>query len=161
MAVNELKSAEEMGIFQSISDEERRKQRPGLSTEAVTAVVQQVPKLRYSRLISFIAGQEEVWSSFSEGEMEGWNDEKTGQGIVPIWPTKYACELFTSFYKLSWDAVPIPIVDWIDEVLPTLEAENYLIAGFPVAQDEVVLVEPRHFLNELEAEWKKFAKSIV
>lgn len=114
---------------------------------------------RAKYLFEIFCEREEAWFAFDTLGLVAWFDQKTRQDIVPIWPHEGGILLCKS--SVENERVPIPIDDFIHEVLPSLEDGDFKLALFPIDGHDYQITDAKSFLSNLERTWGTFAKSIA
>ncbi|WP_284166148.1 DUF2750 domain-containing protein [Frigidibacter sp. SD6-1] len=161
MALKDYKSARQRKIWQSIPDEERRADRRPLTQTERHTLLSMAASDRYDYLLREMCAREEGWAAFGPQDMAGWLDPLHDLDVVPVWPHSELASSMEIVKRNSWDIVPIPVVDWIDEIIPKLiESENFVCA-FPTNNGEFIVRSGEQFAKDLEAHWNGFAKSLA
>ncbi|NSX56965.1 DUF2750 domain-containing protein [Parasulfitobacter algicola] len=146
-----------------MTDTERRKQRGKISQTEVVSLEDKSSDDRFVYLLDEFCGQEEAWTLLApDNQPAGWYDGAQCCDIIPIWPNEEFSKNFLDHKaKKGWRCVPIPLDDWLDDVLPALQQAKYRISTFPVLGQSSFTMLPSELADELENHWKLFAKSLI
>ena len=123
-----MNKAENFGISMSLTLEQRISNRKIITSEKVIGLSQASPQHRAKHLIHVVAQTEEVWTRWDNENLEvGYGDDKWA---VEIWPYKECVKFSYQESKNGVKVTPIPMVDFINEILFVDSEERYLFV-FP------------------------------
>jgi hypothetical protein len=114
---------------------------------------------RYDYFTTKVAEWEQIWSLRN---VEGWVvvSSDDGEECMPVWPhADFAAEWATG----DWDdcspaAVPLDV--WLARWTPGMEKDGSMVAIFPSADEEGVVVTPTDLRDSLHAELEKNGKAV-
>ncbi|WP_254512915.1 DUF2750 domain-containing protein [Anatilimnocola floriformis] len=119
-------------------------------TEEQFAAVQALPPAeRYAYFLRYVTESEELWTLRNAEDFVMYSDEN-GRELVPVWPHRRFAEACADS---AWDetvAFKIDLDRWLAAWTPGLETEGRLVAVFPLANDQGVIVSPEQLAADLE-----------
>lgn len=152
MAIRTGSPSKKANIINVMDVETRTKRRKSLSDPQIDSLVTASPETRQKYLIDQIADNHELWVVFDGQELPTF--ESSQNDVVHVWPNREFASLFRSKTIANPEVVPIPIDDWIDDVLYAPNLEPVDIAYFPVGLGKpVVMSDQDEFLRLVSSEW--------
>ena len=147
----------DLGIRQTMADDQRRRTRRDLSEQEFKGVQNSSPGKRYKYFLNEVLGHEEVWVCFLEDDLLMQKDS-LGY-LCPVWAHELlAFENAAKFHKNA-ESVPVPIEDWIKEVIyKDLRPNEIRLAVMHIPGEECVALSCDQLLEDMSAEAKLFAK---
>jgi len=149
-----MQTSRELGIRPTLSLSERQLARKVLSETKTEGTARK----RTDFCLEEFCAREEVWVNFDKHGLVAWYDSKSECDIVPIWPCQASAE--ASRKSTSDEAVPVPIDDFIDEILASLSEDDFSVSIFPVAGIDFEIMSAEELLGAIASKWATFAKSL-
>lgn len=124
-----------------------------INPKEIESVIRLPGDKRYAYFIKKVADQNQVWGLWNEGWAMGMTDD--GTRTSPIWPAKEYAELCRIGDWRDFEPKPIPLQEFILEMLPDLAKEGIRVSIFDTPTEGSVLVSDEDLINGLEAELSK------
>ena len=125
-----------------------------LSQKQIDAVIALEGSKRYKHFIKVIADTQEVWGLYKDGwALAGTEDNRK---VFPVWPAKEYAELCAENEWVGYEAEPISLEDFMNELLPTLKDDEVLIGIFYTPLNNGLTPEIGQVLNDLELELENY-----
>lgn len=140
----------------SFTLDERIERRVPLNEKKVLAIWAEKPEKRLKYFFSKIVEHEELWTLWENEELLEYALSNDCWGI-PVWPNKEFADKFARTTKsTNWRCIPIPLDDFINDVIFAGEAPSETII-FPQKLDEYSYVQGHDtFVESIKNEFKKF-----
>jgi len=149
-----MTKSQEIGLSPVLDVEERIRQRRKLSDKEVEGVVCSDPEKRRKYFFSKIVDSHEIWTVWDSDELPTFTSSRND--LIYVWPAKEFADAYNSKSISNPRSVPIPIDDFIDEILYSEEGKRELDVGiFPVNGCELFIAMGRDdFIDKLLQEWR-------
>jgi len=147
--------ARDLGLFPIAELETRIQERINLREEEIKSVSSKINSVMDKYFFRKIVDHHEIWTVWDGGELPVFEGE--GGTYFCVWPSREYAELFQGKTIIDPKYVPIPIDDFVDEILfrngKVLDSED--IGIFPVGDHQPFSVmSSEAFLEELVMEWR-------
>jgi len=110
---------------------------------------------RYEYCLETVARHQEVWTVWDNDQLVEYGADPTW---TPVFPTRQFLDM-ASRNDEGVSAVPIPLDDFVNEIIPYLGENNAVISVFPSSETrEVMLLDWANFLVELTGAWENVHK---
>lgn len=140
------------GIYPIFDVETRIKRRIDPSIEMMDGFSKASALKRQKHTLEMIVTHQEVWTVWDGNQLPTYETE--GNPAMDIWPYKKAAELFHRQDVCNPQFVPIPLDDWINEILFTNNTDPVDISYFPSGNKKQVMVSDKdEFLRLVQNEW--------
>jgi hypothetical protein len=124
-----------------------------ITRKEVEAVIKLPGEKRYSYFVKKIADQNQVWGLWNEGWAMGITDE--GTPTIPLWPAKEYAELCRYGDWVCFQPTPIPLHEFMDEMLPDLTNDGVQVSIFDTPSKDAVFVSNEDLISSLKIELSK------
>lgn len=142
----------ELGICPVATIESRLAKRKNLSEDKCKRLISFSPQRRQNYTIRTIVEHQEVWTRWEGDELPMF--ESSQNAIVHIWPHQELASQFNDDKLESPKCVPIPLNDWIDEIL-FVDDSKMDVGYFPIDMKKPVMMSSKEeFLYLLLDEWE-------
>ena len=139
-----------LGLVRSLDD--RIKRRQELPVNEADSVLKGSANTRYEYFFNAVSKGQEIWTIWDGEHMAEYGEDPAW---IPVFPTRQFCEL-VSINEKDVSFVPIPIDDFVNEIVPYLSANNIVVLIFPnLNQGDVVELDWENFLVELTGSWEQ------
>lgn len=151
MTPQEAFSWKDLGLGPVQRLEERVGNRKEVPDDGAISMLLAADRKRYEYCLETVVKQQEIWTVWDDDQLVEYGADPTW---TPIFPTRQFLNL-ASRNDEGMSAVPIPLDDFVNEIIPYLAENNAVISMFPSSEtQEVVLLDWRNFLVELTGAWE-------
>jgi len=148
------KASEQYGITQVSNFDVRASNRRRLSAAEVSALSKASSIERQKYTINSIAFHEELWTIWDGNELPLF--ESTANDVLHIWPHQQFAEQFASPTIADPRSVPIPLDDFLDEILLLENGDPTDVAYFPIGTGkEAIFGSSSEFASLVSIEWRR------
>ena len=150
------KPSEIYNILQTLDTDTRISRRKKLSKDKIDGLLNTPPEKRSAYSYSQIAESEEIWTLWEPKGLTEFSIKN--EAAIFVWPHE---EFVINFSKqlsqnLDYKTIPIPMNDFIDEIL-FYKASEYLLGIFPTVPNEKAIIHsPEEFLMSLKHEISRY-----
>lgn len=109
---------------------------------------------RYNYFIKKAADENCVWSLWQNGWVLA--EDADSRPVVPVWPHPQFAEICAAGVWVGHEPRQIDMEAWLDRWLPGIQRDGRLVAIFPAASDEGVIVEPGRLAEDLAEELQNY-----
>ena len=141
-----------LGLGKVRSLTERVGDRSELPADVAFATLRLSAKERYVFCFKTLVVQQEIWTIWDDDWLVRYGSQLTW---VPVFPTEQIAML-SSLNDKNVEPIPIPVDDYVDQIIPVLAQENTKISISPSPDaNEVVLLDWSEFLIDLVGAWEQ------
>ncbi len=155
-----MRKSDELEVELAFSLEERQKRRKKLHPEEIKNVCAMSMYDRYAYFVKRICFNEEVWALFDDAGLQSFLFNE--KWCIPFWSHDEIGSTVLHVEHLSENLrnpkfVPIPIDDWINEILwEDMRPDNVHLFIQPVPNNDSRIVSVDDFLEDFVAEYAYF-----
>lgn len=125
-----------------------------INPKEIRALIRSPAKNRYKYFIRHIADREEVWGPYNDGwALAGTGDNRT---VFTVWPAEDYALLCA---KGSWEGFlpeSIPLDQFLNELMPTLQHDGLIIGIFPTPEDNGIILSFEELIEDINDELAKY-----
>lgn len=148
-----MKESEKYGFKNVLSQPVRVEHRRDISEKEYLGVVSSAAEQRKKYTLNEIADHCEIWTAWDGDELPTF--ESSLNDVIDIWPHRLFAERLSAPNEGDWRMVPIPIDEFIDELLFS-DDRAIDVALLPIGTNsEVIMMTREGFATELAQEWSR------
>jgi Protein of unknown function (DUF2750) len=146
--------SDELGLSPILDVETRIARRTPISQEEFNGLSRANAQQRQEYLINEIVNSHELWTVFDGDELPAFSSSQND--VLHIWPSKEFALRYFSPTISNPHATPIPINDWVDQILFGSQSRNLDLACFPVGTGKIVNMASREtFIELVMNQWRR------
>ena len=136
-----------LGFSNILSSTMRKSNRKCLPSDIVHHMVQSDFDSRAKYFFNEVAEHQEIWTIWDDGVLPEYYTQE-GTLVIYCWPHEQFARNFYSSVLSDPIAVPIPINDWVDDILLSLPEKCHL-GVFPINNNPMLVMDQSEFVEKL------------
>ncbi len=124
------------------------------SEQKIEALLSLPAPERYDYFIKRVAELETVWGLYQDGWALAATDD--GRSIFPVWSERQFAELCATRDWAGYEPAEIPLQDFIEELLPKLQADGVELGVFYTPNDRSVVPRFQQVIDDINHELERY-----
>lgn len=132
---------------------------PKINEKQIKAVLALPGAQRFEHFIKVVTNWQEMWGLYNNGWALAATDG--GTEVFPVWPAKEYAQLCACDSWVDFKPKSIPLVDAMNDLIPSLRNRGVLIGVFYTPSNKGVTPLMDEFVSAIESELKKIRVVII